>query len=123
MTVGPRSALAPRTLLLVAAGGAVGATVRCSVVTLAADDGRFPWWTLLVNVVGCLGLGALVRSGPAVRSAVGVGVCGGLTTFSTFSVEVATLLDDGEATIASSYLAASVVLGFGAFVAGRRVET
>lgn len=123
MTAGSRSALAPRTLVLVGAGGAVGAAVRWGVVTLAADDGRFPWWTLLVNVVGCLALGALVRSGPGTRSAVGVGFCGGLTTFSTFSLEVATLLDAGEATIASSYLVASVVLGIVAFVAGRRVAT
>lgn len=123
VTVGPRSALDPRTLLLAGAGGAVGACLRWVVVTLAADDGRFPWWTLLVNVVGCLALGALARSRAGIRWGAGVGFCGGLSTFSTFSLEVATLLDDGEAIIASSYLAASVVLGIVAFVVGRWVAT
>ena len=119
MTVGPRSALDPRTLLLVAGGGAVGASARWAVVTSTAGDDRFPWWTLLVNVLGCLALGALVRSGHAARVAGGVGFCGGLTTFSTFSVEVASLLDAGEVAIAASYLVASVVLGIGAFVTAR----
>lgn len=107
--------------ILVAVGGAIGATARWAVVSAAADGSGFPWWTLAVNVAGCLVLGALAGRSDRVVALVGVGVCGGLTTFSTFSVELAGLLDDGRAGVAVAYLVASLVLGVAGVVAGRGV--
>ncbi len=117
---GPRSALDPRGLALLAVGGAAGATVRWAVVTLAGTDGSFPWWTLLVNVVGCLLLGLLLGASERTRLALGVGFCGGLTTFSTFTVEVATLLDGGSVATAVAYVVVSAVLGTAAVGIGWR---
>lgn len=120
MTGGPRSAISRRALLAVAVGGAGGATVRWAVVEASGTNGSFPWWTLLVNVAGCLVLGLLLGVPERVRLWAGVGFCGGLTTFSTFAVEIAELLDD-DVGMAATYLAASLVLGAGAFIAGTRL--
>ncbi len=120
VTAGLRSALDTRGLGLVAVGGAVGATVRWGVVTLAGTDGSFPWWTLLVNVLGCAGLGMLTGAGRSAILVGGIGFCGGLTTFSTFAVEVAMLIDDGRPATGGMYVMASVVTGVAAFVVGRR---
>lgn len=108
-------------MALVAAGGAAGASVRWVVGAGTVGEGAFPWWTLLVNVAGCLLLGLLVGAEGSWRLGLGTGFCGGLTTFSTFSVEVAALLDAGEVGTAATYLAASLVLGILAFVGGRGV--
>jgi len=68
-------------------------------------------------------LGALLGRGvdSRVRLLVGTGFCGGLTTFSTFAVDAAGLMRDSRAEVAATYLALSVVLGLGAFLAGRRL--
>lgn len=121
VTVGPRSALAPRDLALVAGGGACGAATRWAVVTLTETGGEFPWWTLLVNVVGCALLGLLLGCGDGQRLAVGVGFCGGLTTFSTFAVEIAGLVDVGSTATATLYLGASLGLGVAAVFVGWRL--
>ena len=76
------------TLLLVAVGGAAGATVRW--LTSQALPGRRA--TLLVNLAGSLLLGLLAAAAPAPYALLGVGFCGALTTFSTFALEV---LDGG----------------------------
>ena len=111
-----------RAALLVAAGGTVGAIVRWA-IGAAADHGAFPWPTLLVNLAGCALLGAALRTRrDDVRHLVGVGFCGGLTTFSTFSVELAGLLRDDRTGIAVGYLAASVAGGVAAALAGARVR-
>lgn len=106
-------------MAFVAVGGAAGASLRWAIVESTGTGGSFPWWTLLVNVVGCLLLGGLWTAPERVRLGAGIGFCGGLTTFSTFTVEVALLLDRGHHSIAVGYLLASLVLGAGAFVAGR----
>ncbi|OWY61114.1 hypothetical protein B7486_65520 [cyanobacterium TDX16] len=119
-----------RRVLLVACGGAVGATLRWAVLHLG--EGSFRPALLAVNVAGCLVLGAAVaREGPIgtsrhrwLHDALAVGFCGGLTTFSTLAIEVADLGRDGNAGFAAWYLGASVVLGlaavmFGAAFAGR----
>lgn len=111
----------PRSLLLVGAGGAVGATARWMVVAGAATTGPFPWPTLLVNLVGCFGLGLLAPTSRSTALALGTGVCGGLTTFSTFGLELSMLLDDGDIAVASLYLVASVAGGLAAVMAGRQV--
>ena len=108
----------------IAAGGALGATVRWMVVT-AWTPGPFPWPVLAVNVVGSLVLGVLLAeewSHPAHRLVVhdfgGIGFCGGLTTFSTFSVEVVNLARDGDTMTAVIYTLASLVASFAAVVGG-----
>lgn len=82
--------------LAVALGGALGSCARHA-VRLAFDAGPgFPWWTLLVNAVGGLLIGlaaGLWREGPeALRLGLVVGVLGGFTTFSAFSLETVQLL-------------------------------
>ena len=110
----------PGWYLAVGAGGAAGATARWAVGT-TVGGGAFPVATLAVNIAGCLVLGAvLARRGRRSLAAdvVGVGFCGGLTTFSTFAVEVAARLDDGRPAVAAAYLVASVAGGLAAFLVG-----
>ncbi len=91
----------------------------------------FPVGTLVVNVVGCLGIGyigtAWAATGPMpirddYRVAVTIGVLGGFTTFSTFSRETMELLHDGETLRAAAYIAASVLLGLAAAMLGHWVS-
>ena len=113
-----------RQLILIAAGGAIGATVRWMVSSLELD-GSFPWMTLLVNLAGCAVLGWVVASKQQLDTTalVGTGFCGGLTTFSTMSVEVASLLRDDKVLVSWAYLLASVILGFAAFGTGRLIAS
>lgn len=114
----------PHLLALVALGGAIGAGIRWAVIEVAPST-PFPWPVLLVNLVGCALLGALVGHGVSYRARLlfGTGLCGGLTTFSTFTVEVARLLSDNRAGIAASYLVASVVGGLVCFDRARGLTT
>ena len=107
-------------LPLVAAGGAVGAGARWGVLAVVGSSG-FPWPTLITNLVGCALLGVFLghRSSPSVLLFLGAGLCGGLTTFSTFAVEVAALLREGSGGLAVAYLVASAVGGLTAFQTGR----
>lgn len=110
-------------ILLVALGGALGAVARFATgVGLARWLGlAFPWGTLTVNIVGGLAMGVLVaRVGPeqeALRLALGVGVLGGFTTFSAFSLETVRLMAH-QPGLAALYVIASVVLSVGACWAG-----
>lgn len=110
------------TTALVALAGALGAVSRYAVGTALAGR-AFPWATLTVNVVGSLVLGVVLataadRWDPAITTAVAVGFLGAFTTFSTFSVETVALVRDGRAGTALLYVAASLVLGFGAAAVG-----
>jgi CrcB protein len=103
-----------RAAAAIAIGGAAGATVRWLVVT-TVDAGRFPWPVFVVNVLGSILLGALLAAEwthPDTRlllhDAGGIGFCGGLTTFSTFALEVVNLVRYGDATVAVVYAVASV---------------
>ena len=109
-----------RGLPLVAVGGAAGAVARWALLA-AVTPPQFPWPTLLVNLVGCGLLGILMgsRARPSTLLLVGTGLCGGLTTFSTFAVEVADLLRHNDGALGLAYLAASVVGGLAAFRGGR----
>lgn len=106
-------------LLLVAVGGALGAVARYGVGVGAARwlGLAFPWGTLAVNVLGGLAMGWLAaRVGPeqeTFRLALGVGVLGGFTTFSAFSLETVKLMEH-QPGLAALYVAASVVLSVGA---------
>jgi CrcB protein len=108
----------------IAAGGAVGAALRWAVFT-SVDAGRFPWPVLVVNVAGSLILGVLVAeewSHPRARlllhDAGGIGFCGSLTTFSTFSVEVVDLARNGDEGTAVLYTVTSLAGTVVAVVAG-----
>ena len=114
-------------ILAIAGGGAVGAVARFLVSTgvyrLFGRD--FPWGTLAVNVFGSFGMGFLFvllleRSliGPEARAAILVGFLGSFTTFSTFSLETLTLVEQGEMLRALLNVAASLLLCVGACWAG-----
>jgi CrcB protein len=116
-----------KTLLFVAAGGALGASARYLV---GVASGRllgfgFPWGTLTVNVLGCFIMGLLIEAmalrwtvGNELRAFLTVGVLGGFTTFSAFSADVALLVDRDAYVSAGVYLLASVGLAIAALFAG-----
>ena len=115
-------------ILLIAAGGGAGAVLRhfVNLFSLRAFGPGFPWGTLAVNVLGSLAMGLFIgwlarRSGGTtqeVRLLVATGFLGGFTTFSAFSLDVATLWRDGHAVSAAAYAAASVGLSVFALFAG-----
>ena len=111
-------------VVAIAIGAALGAALRWAVLT-TVDGGAFPWPVLVVNVAGSLLLGALLAeewSQPSTRlllhDAGGIGFCGSLTTFSTFSVGVVDLARDGSYAIAATYVVASLAATITAVVAG-----
>ena len=117
--------------LMVAAGGGLGAWLRYAVGlawTAALGPlraGAFPFATLTVNVAGSLAMGLLAgwlaRHGGGGNSAhllLGVGMLGGFTTFSSFSLDVVALIERGQPGMAALYIAASLLAGIGALFAG-----
>ena len=117
-------------LLLVAAGGALGAVSRylLSAAMLKRFGAGFPYGTLLVNVLGCFVLGALmvwVLDRPdlseKMRLFMGLGFLGSLTTFSTFGYETVFLFEHGSSGQALGNVALNLVIGIGAVVAGQLV--
>jgi CrcB protein len=113
--------------LIVAAGGALGAVARYGVGRLLPAG--FPWATLTVNVVGGLVMGGLAgwlafRGGlhaESIRLFAAVGLLGGFTTFSAFSLETALMIEKRQYALASGYVAASVVLSILALFLGLMV--
>jgi CrcB protein len=112
----------PRELAAIFAGGCVGAVARAEVAEwLPPERAHWPWATFLVNIAGAFMLGyfttRLLERLPFSayrRPALGTGLCGALTTFSTMQVEILHMLDDGEWVLAAGYAAASVGAGFAA---------
>jgi CrcB protein len=94
---------------------------------MVLGDG-FPWGTLTVNVVGCFAMGVLVElmalawlPSAEMRAFLTVGILGALTTFSTFSLDIAVLHGRGETLLAASYLLISVVASIVAIFTGLTV--
>ena len=111
-------------LLQVAAGGALGASARylVNISFMRALGPGFPWATLAANVAGSFLMGALViwlarRGGQSLAPFLMTGVLGGFTTFSAYSLDVATLWERGQAGAAAAYALGSVVLSVGALFA------
>jgi CrcB protein len=105
----------------IAVGSALGGVFRywCSGVAARLIGETFPWGTLIVNMLGSFVIGFFFTlTGPDGRLLVGstarvfvmVGLCGGFTTFSSFSLQTLTLLQDGEFLNAGANIAASVLL-------------
>lgn len=113
---------------VVALGGVVGSLARWGVaLALPTAHHGLPWATLLVNVTGSLALGLLLgllgrarRPHPLWRPALGTGVLGGFTTFSTLTSETRDLLGHAPA-VALLYVALTLLLGLLAALAGLRL--
>lgn len=108
------------TAVLVVIGAVVGAPLRYLTDRLVQSrhDSLFPWGTLTVNVVGSLVLGGLAGAGTAVPhgvlALVGVGFCGALTTYSTFSYETLRLAEQKAWFYAVVNVVVTLVAGLGA---------
>ena len=116
-------------LLLVTAGGALGAAARYgTMVAVGRWTGfGFPWGTVVVNLVGSLALGLLIGAlahglslSQEARGLLVIGFLGAFTTFSTFSLDTVTLLERGAWWPAFGYVAGSVVAGIALFFGGLR---
>lgn len=112
------------TVLLVALGAAVGAPLRYLVdrAVQTRHDSLFPWGTFAVNTVGSFLLGALATgtldTPEPVLVALGIGLCGALTTYSTFGYETVRLLQERAPLFGFLNAAASIVAGLGAASVG-----
>lgn len=114
-------------LAAVAIGGSLGSVARYLV---AIGAGRlvgtaFPWGTLVINIVGSFLIGVFAESfalawsvSQTMRVFLTIGICGGFTTFSTFSLDVIVLMQRGELLPAGAYIAASVALSILALFGG-----
>ena len=119
------------TMLIVGAGGALGAVSRyCLSTWVTALAGEsLPWGTFTVNVVGSFALGFLlvwlqgVMPNEQARQFAAIGVLGSFTTFSTFSYETVALVRAGEAVRAGGYALGSVLVGVVAVVLGVSLAT
>lgn len=109
-----------KTILLIGSGGFLGSIARYGLQHLMHKiiPSVFPYGTLLVNIIGCFTIGLIYGSlGKSNwltedwKLFLAIGICGGFTTFSSFSYENIKLLQDGQAFQALLYIAASVVIG------------
>ena len=117
-----------RTLLFIGMGSFIGGIARFLLArwVQGGTGSSFPFGTLAVNVLGCLAIGLLYGifergnlMNPDLRLFLTVGLCGGFTTFSTFSLETLELIEGGQYTIAGAYALASVVLCVAGVLAGK----
>ncbi len=114
-------------LLAIAAGGAIGALGRhfVSAYVMRLAGAGFPWGTVSVNVIGSFVMGALIEVmalrwnvSNEMRAFMTVGCLGAFTTFSTFSLDFATLFERGAGVAAVGYVAVSVVASILALFGG-----
>jgi len=113
--------------LAVAAGGAMGALLRYGVSGLIGVTQVFPWATLTINIAGSFAIGLVWGAfGNAEwfqqwgRAFLAVGLLGGFTTFSTFSLETLNLLQNNRPLLALAYAGASVLVCLTAVYVGER---
>ncbi|MGC2857061.1 fluoride efflux transporter CrcB [Novispirillum sp. DQ9] len=117
-------------VLAVAVGGAAGSVARFAVSSLLGRwlGTGFPWGTVAVNITGCLIMGLLAgfaaqrwSLGLEARALIFTGVLGGFTTFSTFSLDIVTLVERGSWGAAVFYGTSSVALGILGLILGLSV--
>lgn len=131
----PRLSFDRRELAAIFIGGCAGALARTGIGELRLDPAAgWPWGTFAINVAGCLLLGYLTTRlqerlplSRYRRPLLGTGFCGAFTTFSTFQVQLLTMLDTGRYAVAAAYGASSVAAGLAgvalATAVVRRVRT
>ncbi len=117
-------------ILAVALGGAIGSVARYLV---GIGSGKllgfnFPWGTLFINIVGSMLIGVFAGMfafkwdlPQALRVFLTVGICGGFTTFSTFSLDTYYLIERGELAAAGFYIVSSVIFSIVGLVAALHV--
>lgn len=113
--------------LAVGAGGFIGSVFRYLIGLIPfLHKGDIPFQTLAVNVIGAVLIGMIVKYAESYEAAnetavlfLKVGICGGFTTFSTFSLESFGLLESGRWSAFAIYVAASIILCIGGVLAGR----
>ncbi|MEA1904239.1 MAG: CrcB family protein [Actinomycetota bacterium] len=110
------------TALWVALGGAVGSLARYALAG-SINMRVQPWGTVTVNVLGSLVLGVLIglwgfHADTSMRVGIAIGLLGGFTTFSSFTIDTIWLWEQGQAGVAVSSVAISVVIGLGAAILG-----
>lgn len=119
-----------KTLIFVAIGGALGAICRYCVEIAATQlgSGQFPWGTFTVNIVGSFVLGVLAAAmtfawspSPELRAFLVVGLLGGFTTFSAFSMDVAVLIEKDRLALAAVYLIGTVTISVAGLFAGLKL--
>ena len=104
-------------VIVVGIGGAIGALLRFTISEIIPFHGGFPYATLLINLFGSFGLAFLLShttmlKNGHVKLALTTGLLGAFTTFSTYSFETFTLLDNGDVFTALMYILASSIGGF-----------
>lgn len=117
------------TALAVLLGGGLGAAARYLIDSAVRrrTSGRFPYGTLLVNALACLALGLVAGAfaaghvGARTEYLLGTGVCGGMSTFSTFAVEAVELAGRRRLLATATYLVASLLLGIAAVAGGYQI--
>lgn len=111
----------------IAFGGALGAVLRhlTGLAALRAFGPSFPWTTMAVNIFGSFVMGVLIgvfahiwQPSPDMKSFLTVGLLGGFTTFSAFSLEAVMLWERGDISTAAVYVGGSVILSIAALAAG-----
>ena len=120
------------TYLIIAIGSALGGLARygCGLLGAALGIASFPWATLVINLLGSFVIGGFatltgpdgrVYVGPLGRQFVMVGLCGGYTTFSAYSLETLDLLQHGRPLAALAYVGLTLALGLGAVWLGHMI--
>ncbi|MEZ5561073.1 MAG: fluoride efflux transporter CrcB [Pseudomonadales bacterium] len=117
-------------LLWVALGGGLGAMLRFLVSTWLFMPGRFPWGTLVINIAGSFAIGLLWGLGQQQtwfeswgRYLLVVGLLGGFTTFSAFSLETVGLVEGGRFAQAIAYVLVSAIACVAFAWIGQRIAT
>ena len=118
-------------ILAVGLGGALGAVCRYLLGQVIPKLGSgFPIATFAVNLIGCFAIGLVVglagkhsNIDPRVILFLQTGICGGFTTFSTFSLESLTLIEEGKIAIGILYIVLSVLFGLFALLAARNLAS
>lgn len=113
-------------ILAIAAGGAAGSVLRhlAGKGAMALFGAGFPYGTLFVNVAGSMLMGVFVgllaqtQTSQELRAFLTVGLLGGFTTFSTFSLDVISLYERGQTGTAALYIALSLILSLSGIFAG-----